>query len=163
LRDRDADSATPTEPAPAPSRVEEAIGADAATTVRSAKQVLVGRLRTEGAMQAEQRALQDDGRVAGYPVASKLRSLGAEEAERIGALLLDDESYQFDLERRCANKSWLGARFEGEGGERVEAALGIPCNQLILVWRSSGTVQRWGSITADEAATAMTALVESAQ
>jgi hypothetical protein len=160
--ERDADAATPTEPARPPTRVEEAVGTDVATTIRSAKQVVVGRLRTEGALQAEQRALQDDGRVAGYPVATKLRPLPPAETTRIGELLLADESYQFDVVRRCANKSWVGARFEDDGGERVEAALGIPCNQLILVWRNAGTVQRWGAVTTDEAATEMTKIIEAA-
>jgi hypothetical protein len=151
---------TADEPARTPTRVEAALGAETVATIRSPARVLVGRLGIEGVLQAEQKALQDESRICGYPISSKLRPLQPEEAASLGALLLADESYQFDLERRCKNARNLGARFEGSNGERVEAILGVPCDQLRFSWRRAGAVEQWGSITTEEASAEIAAIIE---
>lgn len=98
-------------------------------------------------------------RIAGYPISGSPRQLTPADARALGDLLTRDDSYDFEIARRCANSAWLGARFDGQGSS-VEVAFGKPCDQVVFAWRTPSGVKQWGSIVTPEVASAFAALVQ---
>lgn len=128
---------------PAAARLSRSLGAPAIGTLRAPRTVQTAPLKREAVARAEAATFTSRSRVVGHPAAA-LRDLTAEQAEQVGRLLTDDASYLFDGPvNRCANRSWLGLRFDGASGA-VEVALGKPCDQILFAWTAPDT-KRWGA------------------
>lgn len=137
----------PAEPEPprAPSRFEVSLGEHNVEILRNPTLVEAGRMRVIGALQAHDARLSSDTRILGYPIRGALQPVAPADASRIADLILDDGSYT-DLLRRCANDYLVGIRFTKDN-ERVEFALGMPCEQGFFAFRdAAGAIQGDGKV-----------------
>ena len=157
---------TPEEPAPTPppsppnpsaAHARAGLGTEIVALVENATQVDVGHMAVGGALQAEQQTLRANSTLVGYRIRGALKTLSADQARALSALLLDEASYSAEM-ARCANTSWVGARFGGGAGV-VEFGLGLPCNQATWAANPQGTVVRWGSNMTPAATTAIQAII----
>lgn len=137
--------APPGEPPRTLSGFELALGEHNADIVRNATQVEAGRMRVIGALQAQNAVFSSDTRILGYPVHGALQPVPPADASRLADVILDDASYT-DLLRRCRNDYLVGVRFTKDN-ERVEFALGMPCEQGFFAFRdAAGAVQGDGKV-----------------
>ncbi len=86
-------------------------------------------------------ALLTNERIAGYPLAGDTSSPGNTKAIQLANLFLSKDSY-IDIRQRCKNETFFGIRFTKEGG-KVEFAVGIPCNQVIVVFKNKNNANSW--------------------
>jgi hypothetical protein len=135
----------PSEPPPSPSPFELALGEHNVDILRNPTLVEAGRMRVIGALQAHNARLSSDTRILGYPIQGALQRVAPADASRIADLILDDASYT-DLVRRCRNDYLVGIRFTKDN-ERVEFALGMPCEQGFFAFRdAAGAIQGDGKV-----------------
>jgi hypothetical protein len=118
------------------SQIRTALGTSAFDSLAASRKGEAGRLRIIPVEQAERQIFKEPDLIAGYPVDTHLVPVPPGEVSRIVALLVRDESYDFNSRLRCKNQSLIGIRFLGT--QIVELAIGMPCNQAI--WAANG---RW--------------------
>ena len=147
---------TPDPPGVAEGRIRTALH-DALGVIEEPGSVKVARLRVIGVVVAAAHQLDSDDRMGGYPIVGETVEVPVADVRALTATLLDDVSYDFSIERRCANQYFVGVRFE-KGEDRVELVLGFPCDQAIWLYRGGAGVQAEGSILRDEPAAALRAL-----
>ena len=91
-------------------------------------------------------SLGGDDRIAGYPIKGLLKTLKKRNSLQLATIFLDDSNYVY-LKARCFNQVFNGIRFISET-DKVEVAIGIPCNQVIVSFKRHGETQRWGGVLA---------------
>jgi hypothetical protein len=138
-------------------RVTAGLGTDVVQSLGVPVAAKAAWLRVVAASEAERHALNAPDRITGYPVAGALRPVAPPDTTRLLGILFRDDSYDFDIRLRCANKRFLGVRFLAMAP--VEFALGTPCNQAIWAFRRTGKVERWGAILSDRAAASFRSLL----
>ena len=120
------------------------LGPDAVQIVEGATLVEAARLRLVSAEEQERTALRSDGRMAGYPIAGPRVVLPGADVSGLKRLLLDHQSYAWGLRIRCANSHFVGVRFVRQR-QKVELALGLPCQQALWAFPAAGAVGRGGA------------------
>jgi len=141
------DDAAPSEAAP--TRIEVGLGRRAVERLNGATKIVVARLGVDSAWtRRDPDIFADPLRIAGQPIDSDVRTLGAEQASSLKKLLTNDADY-LDVRRRCKANTWVGARFgEANSQGRIELVLSLPCDQLIFYRFDSGATESWGSVVA---------------
>ncbi len=99
--------------------------------------------------ESRQNALKTDSRIAGYPVVDTLISFDKNKSLKLGSLLLDKNSYT-NIRQRCKNQFFHGVRFN-KADEIIEVAIGVPCNQVLIVFRDGRETKWWGNTMGDAA------------
>ena len=136
-------------PAPAKTKIEGLIGAQATNLVRNAIKAEHGRMNVIAARLAESKRFSN-GHVLGYPIKGALAPVSDPTTAAIVSLLLADDSYAWGTVRRCKNDKFVGLRF-GQGSSAVEFALGMPCAQALWLYRAGRGSQVSGAIMSDAA------------
>jgi len=148
------------EPPPDPNAVHarDSLGQQVVALIENATRVEVGHMQTNTARDAERQTLLTGNRIMGYRITGRLRALSDDDARTFTDRALDDASYTSTV-ARCANESWIGARFTNNS-QKVELAIGLPCNQALWASSSEGHVSRWGANLTPEAAQALSAMID---
>lgn len=92
--------------------------------------------------ESRQNAFKSNDHIAGYPTQGKLQSLNKANSNQLANLLLDNNSY-VNIRQRCANQFFHGIRFSREN-EIVEVAIGVPCDQVVVVFKDGKETKWWG-------------------
>lgn len=108
-----------------------------------------GPLKIVSASEADRYALKKANRIVGYPIAGKLGDLNQSSSQELATIPLNKDNYA-DVRQRCRNKSLRGIRFS-KGGDSVEVAMGVPCNQVLVAFREGKEGKRWGWVLGDAA------------
>ncbi len=85
-----------------------------------------------------------DKRIAGYPVQTTPEKLNRQESEELAKFILNDKNYT-NIRQRCQNQFFQGVRFI-RNGEKVEVAIGLPCNQVLVAYPEGKNIRWWGGI-----------------
>ena len=110
--------------------------------------------------EAQANYLKANDRIAGYPIVGKPVVLNANDLKLIKHLLLSDIGYATPL-IRCANQVFYGIRFTIDS-EKVEFAVGKPCNQVIWAFQGNVGLEQWGGVMKDKHADEIVLMVKSA-
>lgn len=129
--------------------LRQALG-DAVNTVENHTLAEAARLKLVSVAESRRYALKTDDRISGYPIIGKLVSLDKEKSQQLTKLLLDKNNYAYGVLRRCKNYSLHGIRFT-LGKQKVEVALGTPCNQTIITFKDKQITKWWGEVLGDKA------------
>ena len=124
--------AASTPASPAPGRVRTELGARTVAILQGAASVEFARLDHRDTRAADARGVWPANRMAAYRIRGTLRPVDAALAAELVALLLDDASYEWQLERRCARRQIVGYRFHA-GDEVADVVLGMSCEQVEIV------------------------------
>lgn len=116
------------------------------------------RLKVVSVTESHKHALKSADRIAGYPATTKLETLTKEKSQQLATLLLDKNNYA-NIRQRCENRYFHGIRFSKDQ-EKAEVALGVPCNQLLAVFRKGTEIKWWGGVLGNEAARQVLTLLE---
>lgn len=115
-------------------------------------------LKIVSVSESRKHALKSSGRIAGYPISGKLIGLDKNQSQQLATLLLDKNNYA-DIRQRCQNQHFHGIRFS-KGQEVIEIAIGIPCNQLVAVFRDGQETKWWGGVLGNEFAKQILMILE---
>lgn len=107
------------------------------------------RLKPVSVDESRQKALTSTERIAGYPVVGELKNLSPEKSAQLAKLLLDKNNYR-NILKRCANQYFHGIRFS-KGEQKVEIAIGVACQQTVMVIQDDKGIKWWGSVLRDAA------------
>jgi len=139
-----------------PFSLREALG-KYISVVEQPDRVETARLKPVAAVESQEHALANNHRIAGYPVISKPVVLEQSKSTQIAGLLLDKDNYA-DVTVRCLNRALSGMRFY-QGWQMVEVAFGLPCRQVIVVFRDGEDTKWWGGVLGEKAAHALISLL----
>jgi len=110
----------------------------------------IAKLRTVSVEESRQNALKTNNRIAGYPLTSAMMSLNKTQSTQLAKLILDSNNYA-NIRQRCLNRFFNGIRFIKDD-KIIEVAIGVPCNQLLLVFKDSKNNKWWGGTLGNSAA-----------
>ena len=117
---------------------------DRVQLINNTTNIIAAQLKIVSVDEAQSNSLKDDTRIAGYPIDGKLITLSPSDSALIKNTLLNDAEYVTPL-IRCANKTFYGIRFLANN-DKIEFALGKPCNQVIWAFRGINAPEQWGSV-----------------
>lgn len=109
----------------------------------------MARLNVVSIAESQQYAITTSNRIAGYPFTGKLANLDKEKSQQLAKLLLDKNNYA-NIRQRCLNDYFHGIRFSKDQ-QKIEFALGIPCNQVVIAFHDGEVIKWWGGILGDDA------------
>ena len=152
----------PDPPPPDPNAVHarDSLGQQTVALAENAARVDIARLQMNTARDAERQTLLTANRIMGYRLDGRIRQVAPEAAQPLTELVLADSSYTAAT-ARCANESFVGIRFTNNN-QKVEFALGLPCNQALWGSMTDGRVTRWGANMTPEAAAQVVAAANTA-
>lgn len=110
-----------------------------------------GKLKVVSVDESRQHAFKSEDRIAGYPEAGKFINLNLKTSQKLASLLLNKNNYA-NIRQRCQNQFFHGIRFVKDQ-QKVEFAIGIPCNQVLVAYEEKGEIKWWGSVMGADAAT----------
>ncbi|NOY84929.1 MAG: hypothetical protein GXO96_08960 [Nitrospirae bacterium] len=107
----------------------------------------IANLEVVSVTESQQHALKSVDRIAGYPVLGSILKLSTKKSQQMVNLILDSSNYA-NIRQRCKNDFFHGIRFSKEH-EKIEVAIGIPCNQVLIVFHDAKQIRWWGGIWGD--------------
>jgi len=110
---------------------------------------VTARLKVVSVAESQQYALTASDRIAGYPVTGEATNLDKAKSHQLALLLLDNNNY-INIRQRCANQYFHGIRFSKDQ-QIIEVAIGIPCNQVLVVSPDGKKTKWWGGVFGDTA------------
>jgi len=135
------------------------IPGNSATIISDHTSVETAMLKVTAVEESRKYALLTSDRMAGYPLTGNTYSPDNAEAVQLANLVLSKNSY-IDIRQRCKNEKFYGIRFMKDD-KVVEFAVGIPCNQVIFVFKNkNGTNNWWGSTFGKKAMEQFNALMK---
>jgi len=137
--------------------LSEALGASA-DIIKNHTSAKSATMETVSVAESRKYAFISDMRMAGYPVKGTLRELNKQESGLLARLLAHDKNY-INVLRRCKNQSFKGIRFNKKA-KKIEVAIGLPCNQVLVAYADKNHVQWWGGILDEKIASLVLMLLE---
>lgn len=110
----------------------------------------IARLKVVSVEESRQQVFKTTDRIAGYPVLGKLVNLNIKTSQELVSLLLDKNNYA-NIRQRCQNQFFHGIRFSKDK-QKIEFALGIPCNQVLIAFKNKEKIEWWGGVLGNKAA-----------
>jgi hypothetical protein len=129
--------------------------------INNATNLIAAQLKVVSVNEAQSNALKDNTRIAGYPIDGKPITLSQSDATLIKQIVLNDKDYSIPL-IRCANKTFYGIRFIADK-EKIEFALGKPCNQIIWAYQGINGPEQWGGVINAQQADKIIAIIKGMQ
>lgn len=130
----------------------------AASIVKHATRVETACLKTVAASESRKHAFKTTDRIVGYPITDPLKAIDSDSSQQLATLLLDKTNYA-DVRQRCANQYFHGIRFHRDH-DLVEVAIGVPCNQVLVVFPAGNETKWWGGVLGTSSANKVLSLVK---
>jgi hypothetical protein len=141
----------------AQTRTISALGTAVERRLREASEGYAAPVKVIAAEDAALQALRSTDTIAGYPILGSRWRVGKEQGRRLAEVLLDDDSYSWNLRQRCREVRMTGLQFV-HGTGRVDVVVGQRCRLAVFAFDMSGGVRRWGQTLTPAALSRMTAL-----
>lgn len=118
--------------------------------VNTTATIEIAKLKVINAATATKNIFNSNKNIVGYPVIDKTSLLNTQHKEKLIKILTNNKSY-ISLRNRCKNSHFIGIRFS-KTKEKIEFALGIPCNQAIWAIATEKQPNVWGAVLNNDAA-----------
>ena len=122
--------------------LRQALG-NAVDVVEQSIKVEYAQLKVVEYEKSRKQALKTSDRIAGYPAVGTFANINSEKSKQLAKLLLDKNNYN-NIRQRCLNKYFQGIRFI-KNAQKVEIAIGVPCNQVVVAFQVGNKTHWWGS------------------
>jgi len=124
--------------------LQQSLG-DAINIIASHTHAKTARLKVISVDEHRKNTFKSNKTIVGYPITEELETIDYKKSKKLADILLNNNNYAHGVLQRCKNKFFYGIRFT-KNQQKVEVALGLSCNQLLVAFKEDEEIKIWGSV-----------------